>query len=206
MSRTKLNDGRINQKKRTRKALLDATVKMVNNGLNPTIDEIAEQAEVSRATAYRYFPNIERLLLEASLDKNFLSVEVILKDKKQAGSAEKMVLVHDYLFDFVAENETGFRLFIRACMDEWVTTGGKSEKYLRGARRLILIDEALKKSRPDLSDEEYRKLRHTLAAMTSVEAYIALRDVCQLSADDAKATMGWSVKKLINAILVEKHQ
>lgn len=34
----------------------------------PSLEEVAAEALVSRATAYRYFPNLQSLLLEASLD------------------------------------------------------------------------------------------------------------------------------------------
>ena len=37
-------------------------------GRKPSLEEIAEEALVSRATAYRYFPSVEALIVEASLD------------------------------------------------------------------------------------------------------------------------------------------
>src|SRR4029079_18650338 len=60
--------GRPNQKSRTRKDLLQAATRLLKQGRNPTLDEVAEEAMVSRATAYRYFPSADALLLEASLD------------------------------------------------------------------------------------------------------------------------------------------
>lgn len=203
MSRTKLDNGRINQKKRTRKALLDAAAKLVDDGISPTIDEIAEEAQVSRATAYRYFPNPERLLLEAYLDKKIVTADKLFDDVKITNPLERIDIVQDYLHDFVSENEAGFRMYLRACMDEWVSTNGKSEKNLRGGRRLDMIDEALKEARQTLSTDEYKKLRHTLAAMTSIESFVALRDVCRLDSDEAKETMKWSIKILVKAALSE---
>jgi AcrR family transcriptional regulator len=40
----------------------------MKQGRKPSLEEIAEEALISRATAYRYFPRVEALLLEASLD------------------------------------------------------------------------------------------------------------------------------------------
>ena len=40
----------------------------MKEGRKPTLEEIAEEALVSRATAYRYFPSVDALLVEASLD------------------------------------------------------------------------------------------------------------------------------------------
>ena len=55
--------GRIRQKERTRAALLDAARELVARGEMPGVEEAAETAGVSRATAYRYFPNQRALLV-----------------------------------------------------------------------------------------------------------------------------------------------
>lgn len=60
--------GRPNQRRRTRKDLLDAASRLMKQGRKPSLEEIAEEALVSRATAYRYFPNVEAMLHEASFD------------------------------------------------------------------------------------------------------------------------------------------
>ena len=60
--------GRPNQRSRTRKDLLRAAARLMKAGRNPTLEEVAEEALVSRATAYRYFPGVDALLVEAALD------------------------------------------------------------------------------------------------------------------------------------------
>ncbi|MFN3628321.1 MAG: TetR family transcriptional regulator, partial [Parvibaculum sp.] len=50
------SEARANQKRRTRKDLLQAAARLLKEGRNPSLEEIAEEALVSRATAYRYFP------------------------------------------------------------------------------------------------------------------------------------------------------
>src|ERR1700694_655771 len=52
------------QKNRTRKALLNAAAELMRQGREPTVADVAEVGEVSRATAYRYFPTQESLLVE----------------------------------------------------------------------------------------------------------------------------------------------
>ena len=59
---------RSNQHLRTRKDLLLAAGRLLKEGRQPTMDEIAAAALVSRATAYRYFPTLEAQLIEAPLD------------------------------------------------------------------------------------------------------------------------------------------
>ena len=60
--------GRPNQKSRTRKDLLRAAARLMKDGNCPTFEDVAEEALVSRATAYRYFSGLEALLVEAALD------------------------------------------------------------------------------------------------------------------------------------------
>src|SRR5690606_31279398 len=72
--------GRPNQRSRTRKDLLQAAARLVKQGRKPTVEEVAAEALVSRATAYRYFPSIEALLTEAELDVAVPPPEEVLRD------------------------------------------------------------------------------------------------------------------------------
>ena len=60
--------GRVNQKARTRAALLAAAVELVREGRPPSVPDAAERALVSVATAYRYFPTADDLWTEASFE------------------------------------------------------------------------------------------------------------------------------------------
>jgi AcrR family transcriptional regulator len=55
------------QRRRTRKAIVEATSELLRAGSTPTIAEIADAAEVSRRTVYLYFPTLEQLLIDATL-------------------------------------------------------------------------------------------------------------------------------------------
>ena len=62
------SNGRANQRDRTRKDLLSAAARLLKEGANPSMEDLAAAAMVSRATAYRYFPNLDALLAEAPLE------------------------------------------------------------------------------------------------------------------------------------------
>src|SRR5262249_45571054 len=53
------------QTRRTKRALVAAADELFSEGRVPTVAEVAERADISRATAYRYFPTQDALLLEA---------------------------------------------------------------------------------------------------------------------------------------------
>ena len=67
--------GRVNQKRRTRSAIIAAAQAIVERGETPTVAQAANDALVSRTTAYRYFPTQESLLLELSINIDVREVE-----------------------------------------------------------------------------------------------------------------------------------
>ena len=57
--------GRVRQKSRTREALVAATRALLARGITPTVEQSADEAAISRTTAYRYFPNQRALIVAA---------------------------------------------------------------------------------------------------------------------------------------------
>jgi AcrR family transcriptional regulator len=57
--------GRVLQKRRTRQALLEAANRLRARGTVPTIEDVAAEAQVSRATIYRYYTAIDSLVADA---------------------------------------------------------------------------------------------------------------------------------------------
>src|ERR1700757_4086370 len=61
-----LGVGRVNQKARTRAAIVQALQDLARSGAEITMPAVAKAALVSEATAYRYFPDLVSLLREAA--------------------------------------------------------------------------------------------------------------------------------------------
>src|SRR3954465_5964418 len=55
------------QRRRTRKAIVDATVALLAKGTTPSVGDVAEAADVSRRTVYLYFPTFDQLLIDATV-------------------------------------------------------------------------------------------------------------------------------------------
>src|SRR3712207_4205427 len=91
MSRRGVSHERHNQKRRTRTAILTAAVALVQQGKQPSVAEAADAAQVSRATAYRYFPSQERLLLEAALETTTPVIETLIRQTATAADAATRV-------------------------------------------------------------------------------------------------------------------
>src|SRR5690349_21262329 len=55
------------QRRRTRKAIVDAAIALLARGETPSVAEVAAAADVSRRTVYLYFPTFDQLLIDATV-------------------------------------------------------------------------------------------------------------------------------------------
>src|SRR3954471_21800966 len=92
---------RPNQKRRTRKDLLQAAARLMQQGRRPSLEEVAEEALVSRATAYRHFPNADALLLDASFDIAIPGPDELFRDEPSGGDPARLERVDTVLHDVI---------------------------------------------------------------------------------------------------------
>lgn len=178
-----LDSGRSNQKRRTRQALLAAARRVMERGEPVTVLAAANEAGISKATAYRYFSASDALTLEAILDAQVASPEAIVGGAEDV--RERVLRVQRYLFRLTRESETKFRLFLARALDAWVASGGQISTEIRGGRRLPMYEFALSPVRSRMSRRDFEFLVLSLSAASGMESYLALKDVCRV--DDARA-------------------
>ena len=87
--------GRVNQKARTRQAIVRAAGALLSRGKRPSLDDIAAEARVSRATAYRYFPGLDALLSEAAVDLLVPDPDELFDARAPGDPFERLELVDD---------------------------------------------------------------------------------------------------------------
>ena len=68
MTTAETRTGRVNQKARTRAAIIEAARALIRADAEVTMPAVAQGALVSEATAYRYFPDLASLLRNAMVD------------------------------------------------------------------------------------------------------------------------------------------
>jgi AcrR family transcriptional regulator len=200
MSRGTLDSGRSNQKLRTRQDLLSAARGLMERGETLTIDRVAELARVSRATVYRYFPNVKAMLAEVPLDAAVQTPDQVFPDAE--GTAEdRVVRAVNYVFDYAAENESSFRTFLSAVLEEGQRIGEDSGASLRGGRREGLLKRALQGCAPGLASSRRRRLITALSLMTGIEALMVTRDVLGREAREGRAAAEWAARVLVREAL-----
>jgi AcrR family transcriptional regulator len=197
MSSTKESPGRLRQKLRTRAALLAAARQLVAQGKTPTLAQVADHAMVSRATAYRYFPTQDALLVELPLDVAAPTVASLFGEHPPLDPEDRAALVQNALYDLARDHEPQFRLFLRTSLLRSVSDADGERDPFRGARRLDLLDEALAPLAGELPADDIEQLRTALSMLVGVESMIVLRDVLRLDHDEARAAGERAVRAMV---------
>ncbi len=121
MEASRQDDPRANQKERTRAALVAAAGELFRTGSAPTVAEAAERAKVSRATAYRYFPTQESLLVEIAATTPAAQPVEALLDTLQAGDVEQRLRqLVDMANPLMLDAELPLRNALRIYLDTWL--------------------------------------------------------------------------------------
>src|SRR5688572_14188471 len=199
-------DPRANQKLRTRQAIVEAAKTLVRSGVQPTITEAAEMAGVSRATAYRYFPTPESLMIEvAQVSPAAEPVERWLASLRGGSPEDRLRGLLEVFNKTASTEEVTLRTGLRAYLDTWLAShqDGREAAAVREGRRLRWLDEALAPVRQRLTPAKWRRLRHALALTIGVEAHVVMKDVCHASESEAQATLDWAARALLRAALEE---
>jgi AcrR family transcriptional regulator len=190
--------GRINQKRRTRDALIAAARTLVARGVSPTVEQAAAAAGVSRTTAYRYFPNQHGLLAAAHPETGAVS---LLPDDASDDPRARLDAVVDAYMRMIADTEAQQRTMLRLSLE--ATPDERRALPLRQGRAIRWIDEALNPLRGQVPDKDVRRLVLAVRATTGIEALVWLTDIAGLSRDEAAALMRWSARALFDQTVAE---
>jgi AcrR family transcriptional regulator len=199
-------DPRANQKERTRQALVTAAAELLKAGSQPTVAEAAERAKVSRATAYRYFPMQESLLVEiAQVNPAAAPMEDWLLRLQESEPEERLRQLLARFNRIALDEEVALRTGLRVYLETWLESRrrGESPPAVREGRRMRWLDETLAPARAQLRPAQWKRLRSALALTLGAEAMVVMKDVCHATDDEAVATLEWAALALLRAALQE---
>ncbi|GIU78913.1 MAG: TetR family transcriptional regulator [Bryobacteraceae bacterium] len=192
--------GRVRQKRRTKALLLRAAAELIRRGEVPTVTSVADEADVSRRTAYRYFPSQEQLLAEASLESLRPEVEAIIESaRREQDAAEALRRVVGGIQKLAVKHEALLRSILRLSLDRKLGEGTP----VRGRRRLDWIQSALETVKPRLSRRTYERLVSALTLTLGVEALVILHDIRGLDSKQSIEVCQWAAGALLEAALRE---
>ena len=187
--------------RRTRAALLTAAADLLRAGEFPSVARAAEFADVSRRTAYRYFPTQDQLLTEAALESLGPGIEAAFANdddpETRLEAAVRAMMLQ------ASENERLLRTMIRLTIEREPDGGAESRPAARGSRRVAWLENALSPVQSRLSKADFSRLVSSICLVVGTEALIILRDIRALDQAGAVDVSVWAAKALLRAALTE---
>ena len=191
--------GRAAQRRRTRRAIVEATSRLLAAGADPSINDIAAAADVSRRTIYTYFPTLDQLLLDATLGAMNVSIEAAIDSSGEPDARARIAALVAALSDGMAGSLPLGRKLIKLTVDAPPPDAGPK----RGYRRIGWIEAALEPVRPRLGPDRFEQLVSALAVVIGWEAFVVLFDVRGLSVEQAREIITGAATTLVDAALAQ---
>lgn len=188
--------GRVNQKLRTRTAIVRAAAELSRTGREVTMPEVAKAALVSEATAYRYFPDLASLLSEAIAGQLPTPEEALAPVAGSTDPVERVAAATEFLLRHIQARQGVVRAMIAA------TVVHPADATARPGLRFGLIDHALAPT--DAANgtvADLPQLKRDLAVIVSAEAYFSLTDLHGLDPEAAIASLVSTATALTRARL-----
>jgi AcrR family transcriptional regulator len=186
--------GRVQQKARTRNALIAAVRTLLAAGVTPTVEEAAQEAHVSRTTAYRYFPTQRDILLAAY---PVIGQVTVLPDDASEDVGERLDIVLAEMARQVTENEIVLRAMLKISLEKPANRG---ELPLRTGRRKTWVADALAPLARQMSAADLNRLTLAITVATGIEAFIWLTDIAGLRRDEALTLMRFTAETLLASV------
>jgi AcrR family transcriptional regulator len=191
--------GRSQQKARTRQALVAATRDLLAQGVNPTVEQAAAQAGISRTAAYRYFPNQRALLIAAHPE---IEQRSLLPPDAAADPQTRLDLTIRAFTELTIEWEPQLRTSLRMSLEP---APRGEQPLLRRGRAIGWIEDALEPLRQTNPGLDLHRLAVAIRSATGIETLIWLTDIAGLSRDQAVELMRWSARAMLHAALTDQN-
>ena len=190
--------GRIDQKRRTRAAIKDTAINLLEHDPSPSMARIARRAGISRSSAYRYFPTVETLLAEVALDA-VVAPDIATIDAAASTPGtpqQRLAAVIHTDHEVVARHDLTFRVALRTMA---AAEPARDRLPRRPGNRLRYLSTALTDLQGTIPADDYTRLLAALAMTVGIESRIVLNDIVGLDHDEAEHVKQWVATTLLNA-------
>jgi AcrR family transcriptional regulator len=185
------------QTRRTRRALIAAADELFAEGRVPTVAAVAERADVARATAYRYFPTQEALLLETTFLGDSEAMRSIPQLAREIDDpAERVATAVRIGAEWTLEREARLRMILRAALDPMTPA-------TRPARRRAYIAALLEPTADELPPATHERLAAALTLLFGIDPIVSLTDNSDVERDKIPELLAWTARRMVEAALAE---
>ncbi len=188
---------------RTKRIMLDAAMRLMQDGMIPSVTDVAEEAQVSRATAYRYYPT-QAALIQATVDE---ALEPILAWQSDSDDADqRMSELLTFLYPRMETYEASLKAALRLALDQWARRrAGRmgEEAAMKRGNRIRLLASAIAPLKKSLGPRQFERLSQALSLSFGTEAFVVLKDIWGLDGRQAEEVALWTCHALIRSAVEE---
>jgi AcrR family transcriptional regulator len=187
-----------------KKTMLDTAMRLIEEtGYSPSVTDVAEAAQVSRATAYRYFPS-QAALIQAAVEEALGPILGWTSDAPDADERTSELLA--FAYPRMEKYEATLRAALWLALDHWrrrqAGTIGGEEAIVRGHRKGLLT-KAIAPLEDRLDRKSFDRLRQALSLVFGTEAIVVLKDIWRLDGEEARDVAIWTANALVRAAIAE---
>lgn len=186
---------------RTRRLMLITAIQLMQSGITPSVSDVSEAAGVSRATAYRYFPN-QAALVQAVIEQGL--GPIMRWDSSLEDVEERVADLLEFSIPRVEEFEATFRAVLKLSLEQRAQqqagTLTEEVQFKRG-HRIELLNRALAPLKPKLNPEDFDQLLNGLSLVFGIEAIVVMKDIGGLSAPETTKTIVWAARAMVRETL-----
>ena len=189
----------------TFKLLLDTAMELIQqDGHIPSIAEVAVRSNVSRATAYRYFPS-RSALITSVVDASLGPVRSSPLGTDAEDARDRVHAIFRQTFPRFQQFEPQLRAALQLALEQWALQRAgllEEEPYRRG-HRVGILATALAPLKKDLTPAARERLHRALTVLYGIEAYTILKDMWGMGEKEIERTVLWMADVLMAASVEE---
>jgi len=191
-------------KDRTRRLLVEAAHALLREGSAVSVQSMAQRAGVSRATAYRYFPNNEAAVMAATspeLDETVLAPLSHDDPDDERSLAERAVDLVRSTGEWAFDHEDELRGVLALTVTADSRQRGITRKGI--SSRAGWIEDLLEDLPASVTAEGRRRLSLALIPLFGADAVVWTRDLGELERAEALDVLGWMARSLVDAAIAD---
>ncbi|CAI2532921.1 Bacterial regulatory proteins, tetR family [Serratia liquefaciens] len=194
---TKQHKSLTSARAKTHYLLLTSAMALFDEGVFPSITELAAHAQVSRATAYRYFPTQSDLIAAVVAE----SLGPILEWQPQDDDALKRIQqLLAFAYPQMEQHEGALRAALLLSLQQWAEAQSSTlkpmDKFVRGNRKRLL-KLAVEPLQDKLPPEALQRVIHSFSLIYGSEVFLVLKDIWGLELGGIQDVTQWMAKAII---------
>ncbi|EEQ14182.1 TetR-family regulatory protein [Yersinia frederiksenii ATCC 33641] len=189
---------------RTRRLLIDTAMSMYEQGAFPSITEVANAAQLSRATAYRYFPT-QSALVSAMVDESL--GPILSWQPTQPDARQRIAELLSFAYPRMLQHEGVLRAALHLSLQQWADDRNHSnneDKLVRGNRKRLL-KLAVEPLEGKLEPEALQRVIYAFSLIYGSEVFMVLKDIWHLDEAGIQDVTQWMGKAILLQAETDAH-